>query len=163
LRDTQDLSCPTSRNEGERGRHVQPSGTKGPAVELASRPVRTRLQAPLLRADVISRQRLIDALNSAVNSYRVILVSAPAGYGKTTLLAALSNARPELPLAWLSLEEEDNDPARFLTALIAALERLNLECCSAAQHLLDTLDNPASQAYLSGCTRDVDRDVERVA
>jgi LuxR family maltose regulon positive regulatory protein len=77
-----------------------------------------------------------------------VLVSAPAGYGKTTLLAALSRARPELPLAWLSLEEEDNDPVRFLTALIAALERLNLECCSAAQHLLDTLDNPASQAYL---------------
>ena len=125
---------------------MQPNGTKEPALELAFRPVRTRLQPPVLRADVISRQPLIDALNSALNSYRVVLVSAPAGYGKTTLLAALSSARPEPPLAWLSLKEEDNDPARFLTALIAALERLNLECCSAAQHLLDTLDNPASQA-----------------
>jgi len=69
-------------------------------------------------------------------SYPLTLLSAPAGYGKTTLLAALPVAYPDLSLAWLSLDEEDNDPARFLTAFIVALQHLNPTCGAAAQSLL---------------------------
>jgi LuxR family maltose regulon positive regulatory protein len=52
------------------------------------------------------------------------LVSAPAGFGKTTLLAQWI-AESGLPAAWLSLEAEDNDPTRFLSYLIAALQTLD--------------------------------------
>lgn len=81
----------------------------------------TKLSPPLIREDVIPRQHLVSALYDALTTHPLTLVSAPAGYGKTTLLAMVSRAFPDLPLAWLSLDEEDNDPVRFLVALIATL------------------------------------------
>lgn len=95
---------------------------------MALRPdwlVLTKLQPPLLHADTIERQRLVQSLRTALASRPVTLISAPAGYGKTTLLASLPSIMPELRIAWLSLEGEENDPPRFLGALIAALQRLN--------------------------------------
>jgi len=108
--------------------------------------VQTKLHPPLLREDVIPRPRLLDALRHALTSYPLTLLSAPAGYGKTTLLAALPHAFPELSLAWLSLDEEDNDPARFLIGLVAALRRLNPACGTTAQTLLAGLSNPGAEA-----------------
>jgi LuxR family maltose regulon positive regulatory protein len=96
----------------------------------------TKFYPPLLREDVIPRHRLLDDLNIRLASHSLTLLSAPAGYGKTTLLAALSHAQPKLPLTWLTLDEDDNDPARFLTAFIVALQQLNPTCGVAAQSLL---------------------------
>jgi LuxR family maltose regulon positive regulatory protein len=56
------------------------------------------------------------------------LLSAPAGYGKTTMLAALPHLLDDHPLAWVTLEAEDNDPVRFLSIIVAALQRLNPDC-----------------------------------
>lgn len=114
------------------------------ALEQGAWPVRTKFRPPLLRADVILRQRLLDALWDALHSRPLALISAPAGYGKTTLLATLVHTSPDLSLAWLSLDEEDNDPARFLTALIAALQSSNPECGVIAQALLSS--NPGCEA-----------------
>ena len=58
---------------------------------------------------------------------RLTLLAAPAGAGKTTLLATLNQAHPELPLGWLALDATDDDPAAFLTLLLAALRRLHPE------------------------------------
>jgi LuxR family maltose regulon positive regulatory protein len=122
--------------------------------------VQTKLQPPRLRADLIARPRLLEALAEAGSSHRLTLVSAPAGYGKTTLLAALcqkaeggelkveeNEAQPSPPfrVAWLSLDEEDNDPTGFLNALIAALKRLNPTCALTAQSLLASMTNPAAE------------------
>jgi LuxR family maltose regulon positive regulatory protein len=96
----------------------------------------TKFHPPRLREDVIHRQRLLGLLYQAVSAHPLTLISAPAGYGKTTLLAALRPTYPDLPLAWLSLDEEDNDPARFLTALIVALQQLEPTCGATAQTLL---------------------------
>jgi LuxR family maltose regulon positive regulatory protein len=96
----------------------------------------TKFSPPLLREDVLPRKRLLEDLRSRLDSHPLTLISAPAGYGKTTVLAALSSTYPELPLAWLSLDEEDNDPVRFLTALIAALQHLDPTCGATAQSLL---------------------------
>ena len=106
----------------------------------------TKFHPPRLHADAIPRQRLLDNLYSALATHPLTLLSAPAGYGKTSLLAALSQTQPDLPLAWLSLDEEDNDPARFLTALITALQRLNSDCGKTALSLLTGLTNPGSEA-----------------
>jgi LuxR family maltose regulon positive regulatory protein len=66
----------------------------------------TKFSPPLLREDVIPRQRLLDDLRSRLDSHPLTLLSAPAGYGKTTLLAALPVTYPDLSMAWLSLDEQ---------------------------------------------------------
>lgn len=105
----------------------------------------TKLQPPRLRQDVIPRQQLLAALHDAVVSHPLTLVSAPAGYGKTTLLAALLKAYPDPVTAWLSLDQEDNEPARFLTAVAAALQRAIPPCGARVQALLASSPNPGAE------------------
>src|SRR5213080_4423014 len=85
----------------------------------------TKLYLPRLRPNVVSRPRLIERLNEGL--YRkLILISAPAGFGKTTLVSEWVEGieRPRARTAWLSLDEGDNDPARFLAYLVAALQTI---------------------------------------
>ena len=83
----------------------------------------TRLHIPRLRPRLVRRRRLIERLDQGLE-VPLILVSAPAGSGKTTLLAQWL-AEHRRPAAWVSLEPADNDPVRFLSALIAALQQLD--------------------------------------
>jgi LuxR family maltose regulon positive regulatory protein len=73
-----------------------------------------------MRAKRVDRPSLIERMNDSLDK-ALILVSAPAGFGKTTLLAEWA-AQASLPVAWLSLDAGDNDPNRFLRYVIAALE-----------------------------------------
>jgi LuxR family maltose regulon positive regulatory protein len=82
--------------------------------------VATKLYLPPLRPNVVSRPRLIERLNEGLHR-TLTLVSAPAGFGKTTLISAWVKGI-ERPAAWLSLDEGEDDPARFLTYLVAALQ-----------------------------------------
>jgi LuxR family maltose regulon positive regulatory protein len=83
----------------------------------------TKLRIPPLAQATIQRARLIDALERGVrdDAGKLILLSAPAGYGKTTLLAQWAHAT-DARVVWLSLGEEENDPERFLRSLVAAWE-----------------------------------------
>src|SRR6266516_235083 len=83
----------------------------------------TKLHVPRPRAQLVPRSHLVERLQQGVAG-PLTLVSAPAGYGKTTLLAQW-RAATHTPVAWLSLEPEDNEPVRFLTYLIAALQTLD--------------------------------------
>ncbi len=78
----------------------------------------TKLHAPRLRTRLVSRAHLIEKLRRGVQG-PLTLLSAPAGFGKTTVLAQWLR-ESDMPVAWLSLEPEDNDPTRFLLSLIAA-------------------------------------------
>ncbi len=80
-------------------------------------PRRVKLRPPRLPQDVVARPRLLARLNRMA---ALSLIVAPAGYGKTTLVGAWL-AQANLPYAWLSLDENDNDPALFLAALTTAL------------------------------------------
>ncbi len=80
----------------------------------------TKLYTPKLRSNVVIRPRLIERLNEGLRR-KLTLVSAPAGFGKTTLISEWLAENP-LPAAWLSLDEGDNDPVRFLMYLVAALQ-----------------------------------------
>ena len=83
--------------------------------------LRTKLYVPPLRPNLVSRPQLIDKLNQGLQlGHKLTLVSAPAGFGKTTLISEWV-AGFERPAAWLSLDEGDNDTTRFLTYLVAAL------------------------------------------
>jgi LuxR family maltose regulon positive regulatory protein len=88
----------------------------------------TKLYIPPTRPELISRPRLIERLNAGLHQ-KLTLISAPAGFGKTTLLSEWINQYPipntQSPkFAWLSLDEGDNDPARFLAYLVAALQTI---------------------------------------
>ena len=87
----------------------------------------TKLHIPSLRPNLVPRRRLLDRLDLGLQK-RLTLISAPAGFGKTTLLAEwienLDASRSEaIEVAWISLDKGDNDPARFATYLSAALQR----------------------------------------
>jgi LuxR family maltose regulon positive regulatory protein len=79
-----------------------------------------RLHPPRLRMPLVSRSHLINRLQEGMTR-PLTLLSAPAGYGKMTLLAQWLAER-ELPAVWLSLEAQDNDPVCFLTCLFAAVQ-----------------------------------------
>src|SRR5262245_36730038 len=88
---------------------------------MASPLVETKLYMPRLRRDLVSRPRLRDRLSRGSQT-RLTVVSAPAGFGKTTVLADWLSAAEEQAVAWLSLDEGDSDPALFWTYLITALQ-----------------------------------------
>ena len=84
----------------------------------------TKLYIPPTRSKVVLRPRLVKRLNEGLSSgCKLTLISAPAGFGKTTLVSEWV-AICEQPVAWLSLDEGDNDPAHFLTYFIAALQSI---------------------------------------
>lgn len=86
----------------------------------------TKLYIPPVRKNLVSRAHLIQALNLAwQHDKNMILVSAPAGYGKTTLVTEWLGGL-QAKTCWLSLDETDNDPARFLAYLIAALRQVDV-------------------------------------
>jgi len=82
----------------------------------------TKLYIPRLRPNVVSRPRLLEQLNEGLHR-KLSLISAPAGFGKTTLVSEWL-AGCERAAAWLSLDEGENDPTRFLTYLVAALQTI---------------------------------------
>jgi LuxR family maltose regulon positive regulatory protein len=85
----------------------------------------TKFFIPPLRASLVHRQRLLDRLDECVQKgERLILISTPAGYGKTTLLVEWVQ-KSNTPIAWLSLDVGDNDPVKFMTSLVFALREIN--------------------------------------
>ena len=84
----------------------------------------TKLYIPQSRSKIIFRQRLTDRLNEGLNR-KLTLVSAPAGFGKTTLISEWITSCGR-PVAWFSLDEQDNDPYSFLMYLVTALQALVL-------------------------------------
>jgi LuxR family maltose regulon positive regulatory protein len=92
----------------------------------------TKLFTPTTRPELVPRPRLIEQLNRGLHR-KLTLISAPAGFGKTTLVtewldSLRGDTQPDNPtknkIAWLSLDESDNDPTRFLTYFIAALNQI---------------------------------------
>jgi LuxR family maltose regulon positive regulatory protein len=96
-----------------------PTGGSGSTIVL----LRTKLSIPPPRPDRVERSRLVERLTAALDR-RLTLVSAPAGFGKTTLLAEWVGSCGR-PVAWLSLDPGDNDPVRFLTYLVAAVQTID--------------------------------------
>ncbi|MBN1400186.1 MAG: hypothetical protein JXA74_05075 [Anaerolineae bacterium] len=87
----------------------------------------TKIEAPRLRPNLVARPHLTAHLHEGLRAgLRLTLVSAPAGFGKTTLLAEWLGAGPDTnaiarPVAWLTLDAGDDDPARFLRYVTAAV------------------------------------------
>ncbi len=93
--------------------------------------LQSNITPPRLPVQHVARPRLLALLEQGMQG-PVMLVSAPAGSGKTTLLAEWAATTTRL-VVWLSCEERENDPARFLSSLIAALARVDAHLCTVAQ------------------------------
>jgi LuxR family maltose regulon positive regulatory protein len=111
----------------------------------------TKLFIPPTRAELVHRPGLIKRLNNGLDR-KMTLLSAPAGFGKTTLVSHwVDNLRNNdeiddqpIKVAWLSLDEGDNDPARFLAYFIAALKRIERIESDLGQGALSMLQSPQS-------------------
>jgi LuxR family maltose regulon positive regulatory protein len=101
--------------------------------------LRAKLYVPRYRANAVPRSRLHELLDEGAR-HDLTVVSAPAGFGKTTLLADWSQ-RSELPVAWVSLDERDDDPARFLLYLIAAIETIHEDFGTTTRAFLGSLQS----------------------
>jgi LuxR family maltose regulon positive regulatory protein len=109
--------------------------------------LQTKLYIPPPRPNLVSRPRLIERLNAGLHR-RLTLVSAPAGFGKTTLLSEWA-AGCGRPVAWLSLDEGDNDPTRFWSYLSAALQKAQSGIGETALTMLRSTPPPAIEAILT--------------
>jgi LuxR family maltose regulon positive regulatory protein len=121
-----------------------------PIVEIA-----TKFYFPPARQSLVRRPRLVQRLDRGTHQ-PLVLISAPAGYGKTTLLSEwYAGPGRDGPLAWLTLDPEDNDPIRFFTYFILALRRLKPGLGEMALSALQSPVPPAPRIILSGLINDL--------
>ena len=106
-----------------------------------------KLYIPSPHPDLVSRPRLIELLNAGLHN-KLTLISAPAGFGKTTLLSAWSQ-QVSRPVAWLSLDEEDNHLARFLAYFISAIQSVNVDPSINPENILQSSQLPATETILT--------------
>ncbi|MFN2270654.1 MAG: LuxR family transcriptional regulator, partial [Anaerolineae bacterium] len=120
----------------------------------------TKLYVPPPRPNLVLRPRLVERLDDGLRlGHKLTLVAAPAGFGKTTLatewLYSKGQAVSSCSIAWLSLDEGDNDPARFFTYLIAALRQLDAGVCQATQSLLGSPQMPSTESLAATLANDI--------
>ena len=108
--------------------------------------LKTKIAIPQHRTDLVNRPRLIQKLNDGAKG-KLTLLSAPAGFGKTTLLSEWVH-QSKSPVAWLSIDEGDNDPAYFLTYVIAALQSINESIGQTSLQLLYSPQIPPFEAII---------------
>jgi LuxR family maltose regulon positive regulatory protein len=113
----------------------------------------TKLHWPRPRSRLVSRSSLVERLQQGMEC-ALTLVSAPAGFGKTTLLAQWL-AESDTPVAWLSLESEDNDPVRFLTYLIAALQTVDARVGITILDLVRSPQSPSPEIVVTLLTNEL--------
>ncbi len=117
--------------------------------------LQTKIHVPRLRPLLVPRPRLIEKLNQGLTG-KLTLISASAGFGKTTLASSWINALQtenatlaSTQITWLSLDENDSAPARFLAYVIAALQRIDPQIGGSAQRMLQASPLPISTLLTS--------------
>ncbi|MDA8385536.1 MAG: hypothetical protein M0Z88_04650 [Actinomycetota bacterium] len=110
-------------------------------MEPRSRPAlaaSTRFQAPTYEDGLVSRDRLIDQLRAGKNR-RLVLIHGPAGFGKTTLAVQWQRIlrADDTPVAWLSLDRDDNDSAWFVSHVVEAMRKVEPKLSAELVELLD--------------------------
>jgi LuxR family maltose regulon positive regulatory protein len=118
--------------------------------------LRTKTNIPKTRPGIVPRDRLVQRLNKGLDR-KLTLISAPAGYGKSTLLTNWLNHLPksardaqgDARIAWISLDENDNDPYRFIAYSTAGLLRAGAIEAEIGDGLLDMLQSPEPEEIQS--------------
>jgi LuxR family transcriptional regulator, maltose regulon positive regulatory protein len=123
--------------------------------------IRTKLHLPFTQPGLVSRPRLQEQIKHGLCG-PLTLITAPAGFGKTTLVAT-SIAGCGMPMAWLSLDKDDNQVERFLNYLIAALQYADNSIGNEAAQLITGTSQAPSEAVLISLINDLDRGTGEVA
>src|SRR6202521_1810037 len=113
----------------------------------------TKLYLPRLRPNVVSRPRLLERLNEGLHR-KLTLIAAPAGFGKTTLVSAWV-AGCDQQVAWLSLDEGENDPARFLAYLVAVLQTIAANIGEGVLGMLQSSQPLPTEAILTALLNEI--------
>ena len=106
----------------------------------------TKLFIPPPRPKIVARPRLIERLNEGLHG-KLTLISAPAGFGKTTLVSEWLAGWAQ-PAAWLSLDEGDSDLTRFLTYLVAAMQTIAAKFGEGVSGMLQSPQPPSTESML---------------
>ena len=107
----------------------------------------TKLEPPRVRPGHVHRDELVTRLGLGLDR-RLNLVAAPAGWGKTSLLAEWLSVENKVALAWVSLDEDDNDPARFWAYVSAALREAGIDVAVAFEAAVAAPGAPIRDAAL---------------
>jgi LuxR family maltose regulon positive regulatory protein len=128
-----------------------------PGHTVAGNPLlETKLYIPKWRPGLVSRPRLIERMHQGIER-KLTLISAPAGFGKTTLLAEWLAATPvsERDAGWVSLDQSDNDPAFFWAYFITALRKVRSDVGESALALLHSPQPPPIESVLTTLINDI--------
>jgi LuxR family maltose regulon positive regulatory protein len=113
----------------------------------------TKLFIPPTRFELVPRPRLTERLNQGMRG-KLTLISAPAGFGKTTLLSEWAE-NSQRSVAWLSLEEGDNDPTHFLAYFVAALQTIEEGIGETALAMLQSPQPPPVESVLTSLINEI--------
>jgi len=126
---------------------------------MRARLLTTKLYVPPMPTEMLRRPRLVEMLTAGIDK-RLTLVSAPVGFGKTTLLTEWI-AETSFPVGWVNLEEADNDPAAFWSYLVAALQTINPRIGQVALSLLHSTQPPQTEAILTQLINEIATEPKR--
>ena len=113
----------------------------------------TKFYIPPLRSELVGRPRLIVKLEES-REFKLVLVSAPAGFGKTTLVSCWLTQQHK-PVAWVSLDESDNDPVRFFAYLFTALHQVDVRLGKVSLDLLQSSELPPFETLIAHLINDL--------
>jgi LuxR family maltose regulon positive regulatory protein len=125
--------------------------------EMAVPLLKTKLYIPPVRPGLVSRPRLVERLDEGLRTGRKLtLISAPAGFGKTTLLSEwIAGCTGDVCIAWVSLDKRDNDPICFLTYLVAAVQAIQPDLGEGAWTIIQSPQPPAAEMVLTALINDL--------
>ncbi len=117
--------------------------------------LRTKLFIPTLRPNLVPRPQLIERLDQGLQlGHKLTLISAPAGFGKSTLVSGWLT-ESGVQAAWLSLDQADNDPVRFWTYLIAAIQTIHQETGAEARQIISTPQLRSTEPVATSLINDI--------
>ena len=122
--------------------------------------LRTKLHRPALAGDFIARDRLYQLLDQT-NQHVITLVTAPAGYGKSSLISSWLE-KNSIKSVWISLDEDDDDLQRFIAYIIAGLEKIKPDGFTQTLALLNAPEPPSDEVLFYSFINDLDEIKEAV-